>query len=138
MPIVTFHLVEGEHTADDVGELLRRACRFFADVIDSPIDRVRAFAQEYPAHRACVGGELVAEGAREAPFFQLYLLAGRPQEQRDRLLSGFTDLIVEVLDADRSRIRGAILLVAPEDWTIAGRSAAAVRAAEIAARANQA
>lgn len=138
MPVVTFHLVEGAHAPDAVGELLRRACHLFADVLDSPLDRVRAFAQEYPAGRVCVGGHLVSDGDAEAPFFQFYLLAGRPREQRDRLLSGFTDLLVEVLGADRSSVRGAILPVAPEDWTIGGRSAASVRAAEIAARAKEA
>jgi 4-oxalocrotonate tautomerase family enzyme len=138
MPVVTFHLVEGAHDRAAVGQLLRRSCELFADVLDSPIERVRAFASESPAHAMCVGGQLVSDGGAEAPFFQFYLLEGRPQEQHDRLLTGFTELLVDVLGVERSRIRGAVVRVAPQDWTIGGRSAAAVRADEIAARADTA
>ncbi len=79
----------------------------------------------------------MSQGADEAPFFQAYLLAGRPQGQRDRLMSGFTDLLVEILGTDRSVIRGAIIIVEPNDWCIAGVSAAELRADEIRARAAQ-
>ncbi len=134
MPVVVFHLVEQRHPDAAVGVLLERACALFAEVLETPVARVRAFAQTYPAHRVAVGGSLVSDGATEAPFFQFALLAGRPEEQRRRLLAGFTDLIVEILGADRSLVRGGIWTVAPEDWTIGGATAADLRADEIRAR----
>ena len=135
MPVVTFHLVEGAHAPAGVEQLLKRSCELFAAVLDTPIDRVRAFANTYSPDHVCIGGQLVSEGVAEAPFFQFYLLEGRPQEHVENLLAGFTDLLVEVLGADRRRVRGTVLRVGPEDWTIAGQTAAAVRSAEIAARA---
>ena len=134
MPVVVYHLVHGQQSTDEVGALLLRSTALFAEVLDSPLDRVRAFAQEYPPTHAAVGDRLVSQGAVDAPFFQFYLLAGRPQEHADRLLEGFTDLLVEVIGADRSRVRGTVTRVEPEAWSIAGVSAAAVRADEIRAR----
>lgn len=134
MPIVTYHLVAGRHEPQAVAELLRRSCALFAEVLQCPVDRVRAFAQEHPPALACVGGHLVADGAGEAPFFHVVLLEGRPAQQRQALLSGFTDLVVDQLGADRSRVRGGIWLVAPEDWAIAGVPASVTRHDEIAAR----
>jgi 4-oxalocrotonate tautomerase len=134
MPIVTFHLVQGQHSADEVGALLKASTALFAEVLETPLERVRAFAQEYPATHACIGLELVSEGAVEAPFFQFYLLADRPQEHADRLLAGFTDIVVDVLGSDRARVRGTVTRVAGETWSIAGVSAATLRADEIQAR----
>ena len=136
MPVVVYHLVQGQQSVDDVGALLLRSTALFADVLDSPMDRVRAFAQEYAPTHAAVGDTLVSQGAVDAPFFEFYLLAGRPQEHADRLLAGFTDLLVEVIGADRSRVRGTVTRVAPEAWSIAGVPAAALRADEIRAREN--
>jgi len=138
MPIVTYHLVEGQHDPQRVADLLRRSSHFFAEVLECPVDRVRAYAQQHPADRACVAGEMVSDGAPEAPFFQFVLLEGRPVEQRQRLLAGFTDLVVEVLGSDRSLVRGGIWTVAPEDWAIGGVPAASVRQAEVEARRNAA
>ncbi|MBK7622968.1 MAG: tautomerase family protein [Kineosporiaceae bacterium] len=134
MPVVTFHLVAGRHNPDAVAELLRRACALFAEVLESPIDRVRAFATLHEPELACVGGRMVADGAPEAPFFQFALLAGRPLDHRHRLLAGFTDLLVEVLGTDRALVRGGIWLVDPEDWAIGGVPAAVLRRAEVEAR----
>ncbi|MBL8931247.1 MAG: tautomerase family protein [Kineosporiaceae bacterium] len=134
MPVVNYHLVAGRDAPDAVGELLRRSCALFAEVLDSPIERVRAFATLHEPSQACVGGRLVADGAEPAPFFQFALLAGRPLDHRHRLLAGFTDLLVEVLGTPRELIRGGIWLIDPEDWAIGGVPAAALRRAEIEAR----
>ena len=55
-----------------------------------------------------------------APYFTAIVLEGRPVEQRHRLLAELTDLIVEVLGATRSRVRGRIIQVPPDDWAIGG------------------
>lgn len=134
MPIVTYHLLAGRHDPAAVAELLRRSCALFAEVLQSPLDRVRAFAQEHPPGAACVGGTMVSDGAPEAPFFEFVLLEGRPQEQRHALLAGFTDLVVDVLGADRELVRGGIRLVSPQDWAIGGVPASVARSAEVEAR----
>lgn len=138
MPIVTYYLVAGEHDDEAIGALLTRSCELFADVLECPIDRVRAFAHEFRPQAACVGGQLVSSGAAEAPYFHFMLLDGRPLEQRQRLLRGFTDLLVECLGVERGLVRGGMWPVSPEHWAIGGEPAAGLRADEIAARAADA
>lgn len=135
MPIVTYHLVAGQHDDADVSELLRRSCLLFAEVLDCPVDRVRALAEEHRPELACLGGELASEGAAPAPYFHFMLLEGRPLEHAQRLLAGFTDLLVEVLGTPRDRVRGGMWTVEPTRWAIGGRVASEARAAEVAARA---
>lgn len=137
MPVVTFNLVEGQHSDSELRDLLVRASAAFAEITESPIARIRAFVDLRPASRVCVGGELVSEGGATAPMFVCWALEGRPVEQRHRLLAAFTDLLVEVLGVERSLVRGGILSVSPDNWGIAGIPASQVRTAEIQARAAQ-
>jgi phenylpyruvate tautomerase PptA (4-oxalocrotonate tautomerase family) len=130
MPIVHFHLVEGAHEPERVGALLRRASHRYAEILDSPLQRVRAFAVTYSPGYAAVAGEPAA-----APYFEFLVLAGRPKEQRHALLAAFTDLIVEELGVDRGLVRGRVVQLDPDDWAIGGVPASAARASEIAARA---
>lgn len=134
MPIVTYHLVAGRHDDAAVGELLRHSCALFAEVLQCPVDRVRAFAHEHRAELACIGGDLVADGAAEAPYFHFMLLADRPVETAQRLLAGFTDLLVDTLGVERARVRGGMWPVEPDRWAIAGVPASAARRAEAATR----
>lgn len=136
MPIAHFHLVDGVYTAEQRRRLLTAASRCYAEVLDSPIDRVRVFIVGYPADNVATAGAVVADGAAPAPYFTALVLAGRDLEQRHRLAEVFTDLIVEILEVPRSLVRGQISEVAPTNWYIAGQPAAAVRAAETAARAR--
>ncbi len=135
MPIVTYHLVEGQHTDEQIGELLTRSSALFADVVGAPVDRIRAFASETRPQATAVAGQLVSEGAAEAPFFEFLLFAGRPVEQAHQLLEGFTDLLVECLGSERSLVRGRCQYADPDHWAIAGVPASIVRKAEVEARA---
>ncbi|MFY0678813.1 MAG: tautomerase family protein [Neptuniibacter sp.] len=136
MPLVTYHLVEDQLTDYQSEQLLLKGAQLYADVLDSPVERVRGLINTYSAKRALVGGKVLFEGEQGAPYFEFIVLAGRPQEQIKRLMVGFTDLIVEVLGVDRSVIRGRCLRVEPDDWGIAGQFASELRAKEIQARAD--
>lgn len=135
MPIVEYRLVAGQHGDEAVADLLRKSCALLSEVLEAPMERVRAVAHELAPARFCVGDRTVAEGADEAPYFSFFLLDGRTEEQRARLLAGFTDLIVECLGTPRDLIRGGIWIVDPSDWAIAGVPAASARRDEVAARA---
>lgn len=135
MPIVNFHLVAGSSTPEQDERLLRRASVLYAEVLDSPIERVRAFITSHDPEQSAVAGELVSVGAQHAPFFEFIVLEGRPLEQRHRLIAAFTDLLVEVLGVRREAVRGCCRRVDPEDWGIGGQPASALRSKEIDARA---
>ncbi|SHK28443.1 Phenylpyruvate tautomerase PptA, 4-oxalocrotonate tautomerase family [Pseudonocardia thermophila] len=132
MPILEVHLVEGMHTANQQAELLRTMSRRYAEVLESPLERVRAYLTLHRPEHWAVGG--VAGVA--APYFTAIVLADRPVEQRHRLLGALTDALVDVLGVDRRSIRGRIIPVSPDDWGIGGVPASSVRRDEIAARAR--
>lgn len=134
MPIVTFHLVEGVYPTSLLEELLRRASELYARELDSPIERVRAFAATCPPTHAAVAGTSCARGAAPAPYFEFLVLRGRPVRDRHALLSGFTNLVAEVLGLGHELIRGRAIQIDPDDWAIGGEPASAARRGEIEAR----
>jgi 4-oxalocrotonate tautomerase family enzyme len=131
MPILEVHLVEGEHSAAQHAELLAKMSTRYAEVLESPLERIRAYVTLHRPEHWATGGV----AGVEAPYFTAVVLEGRPAEQRRRLLGAFTDIIVDTLGADRRAIRGRIIQVSPDDWAIGGVQACSVRSAEIAARA---
>ncbi|MFC5138511.1 4-oxalocrotonate tautomerase family protein [Actinomycetospora rhizophila] len=132
MPVLELHLVDGDHAPDEHARLLELLSRRYAEVLESPLERVRAYLTLHAREHWAVGG---STGAAPAPYFTAIVLEGRPVEQRHRLLAEVTDLIVGVLGVERSRVRGRIIQVPPDDWAIGGVPASGARRDEIAARA---
>lgn len=135
MPIVNFHLIEGMSTPEQDERLLIGACRLYADVLGAPMERVRAFITPHRPSQMAVAGNLVAHNGLHAPWFDCIVLEGRPLDQRQRLLAGFTDLLVEILGVSRELVRGCCRRVLPEDWAIGGEPASVLRKDEVDARA---
>lgn len=138
MPIVNFHLIEGLSTPEQEASLLLGACRLYAEVLEAPMDRVRAFITPHRPSQMAVAGDLVANNGLNAPWFDCIVLEGRSLEQRQRLLRGFTDLLVDVLGVRRDLVRGCCRRVPPEDWAIGGEPASVLRKDEVEARARAA
>jgi phenylpyruvate tautomerase PptA (4-oxalocrotonate tautomerase family) len=134
MPILEVHLVEGRHTAAQHAELLTAMSARYAEVLESPVERVRAYVTLHRPEHWATGGV----AGTEAPYFTAIVLEGRPVEQRHRLLGAFTDILVDVLGADRKLVRGRVIQVPPDDWAIGGVPASAARRSEIASRAARA
>ncbi len=132
MPILEVHLVEGEHSTAQHAELLTKMSARYAEVLESPLERVRAYVTLHRREHWATGGV----AGVEAPYFTAIVLEGRPAEQRRRLLGAFTDILVDTLGVDRRAVRGRIIQVAPDDWAIGGVPAGVARSAEIAARAG--
>ena len=136
MPILHFHLVEGQYEAEQHERLLVESSRLFAEVLRCPIDRVRVFIHLFRPELTAVGGVLVSDSAARAPYFSFIVLEGRSLEDRQRLMAGFTDIMVEALGVQRELVRGGIVPVHPDNWSIGGVPGSALRRDEIAARAS--
>lgn len=134
MPVAHFYVTDC--SADLQRRLLVEGSARYAEVLTAPIERVRVFVHNLPATQVAVGGRPVAESGEAAPYFTALMMRGRPAEVRARLSTVFTDLLVEVLGADRDRLRGLITEIEPENWSIAGVPASVMRADEIARRAQ--
>lgn len=131
MPVLRVQLDTAGVDATAINRFLTRASAGFATVLGAPESRVRVYIIHQSTALSAVGGAIAKI---DAPFFEFYLLAGRPPEHRTQLMALFTDLIEDCFGTDRQLIRGLCYHAAPEDWCIAGSSAAAIRAAEIADR----
>jgi 4-oxalocrotonate tautomerase len=138
MPVLEYHLVEDQYTDAQCEQLLVESSRFYADVLRSPLDRVRVFIHLHKPAMVATAGVPLSRGGRSAPYFHFLALQGRPIEERHALLTGFTELIVKILGADRSLVRGGCWAIPPEDWSIGGTPASVLRAAEVKARAEAA
>jgi len=138
MPVIEFHLVAGQVSAEQSQRLLREATARYADVLGSPPERVRAFITLREPGLVAVGGEPVLRSGVRTAYFTCLMMAGRPAAQRTAALTQLTDVIVDVLDVPRDQVRGRVVEVAPQDWAIGGQPAAQVRSEEIRARADQA
>ncbi|GAB3628337.1 hypothetical protein PTE30175_01830 [Pandoraea terrae] len=136
MPILEYHLAEGHYADAQIAELLVASSHLYAEVLNSPIERVRVFAQFYQPQHVAVAGKLLSLGGAPAPYFHFLVLEGRPLDECHRLLTGFTDLVVKLLHADGSLVRGGCWPIPPRYWAIAGTPASLTRAMEIGARAK--
>lgn len=136
MPIVEFHLADKAYEDHQLERLLIESSRLYAEVLACPIDRVRVFINLHPPGLAAVAGVRVSQSGARAPYFHFLVLQGRSLEERHRLLSGFTDIVVRELNADRDTVRGGCWPIAPENWAIGGVPASLRRAVEIESRAS--
>lgn len=135
MPILNVHLVEGLHTPEQERTLLETMSTVYAQVLESPVERVRAYLTPHRPQHWATGAVTALDRPRSAPYFTAIVLSGRPAEQRVRLLAELTDALVEILGVERGDVRGRIIQADPQDWGIGGVPAATVRGDEIAARA---
>jgi phenylpyruvate tautomerase PptA (4-oxalocrotonate tautomerase family) len=135
MPILEYRLTAGRHTDEQIGELLLASAKLYADVLKSPVERVRVTAQMHRPQHAVVGGRLLDDGSPAAPYFQFLVLEGRPLDECHALIAGFTELVVSLLGVDRALVRGGCWPIPPQYWGIGGTPASVLRAQEIAARA---
>lgn len=134
MPIVNFHLIENSNQAEHEKQLLEKAAQFYAEVLKSPVERVRAYITYHKDAHLYVSGDLYSNNQLNAPYFEFIVLEGRPLEERQKLLLGFTDLLVSALGVDQKLVRGQCRRVDPDDWAIGGIPASSMRKAEIDAR----
>lgn len=116
MPVLEVHLVDGQHDPTRHCALLATMSERYADVVDAPIDRIRAFLTVHRPEHWVTGGVAATDDRRPAPYFTAIVLAGRPAMLRRRLMMQLTDALVDVLGVERDRVRGRIIEVGPEDW----------------------
>jgi 4-oxalocrotonate tautomerase family enzyme len=115
-------------------ELLVRCAELFAEITESPVDRIRTQVHELPADSFAVGGVPIAESGVQAPFVTVDVLEGRPVEQHRELIERIPALVAEIVGVPVERTRLRINEVAPTRWGIGGVPASELRRREIDAR----
>ena len=141
MPIVNFHLVQGQHSDQAIAMLLEEASHFYVKTMypgleSPPLDRIRTFVTLVSPDHWATAGTLISAGGETAPYFTCLALADRPIEQLHELMRGFTDLVERHLGCRRMTIRGQVVSIDPARWSIGGEPASAVRGSEAKLRAG--
>lgn len=134
MPVMHIDVVTGEFNDEQLNRLQHACAVHYGEVLNSPMERIRVFVNEHRPQTVFVDGKLAGEGADNAPYFNYIVLEGRPQDEIEALMTGFTDIIERELGVKRERIRGSCWPVPPEHWGIGGVMASVKRAAEVEAR----
>ena len=115
-------------------ELLERTAALFAEITESPIERIRTQVHELSADSFAVGGVPISESGVQAPFITLDLLEGRPPEQHRALIERMSALVGGLAGVEPERVRLRINEVDPSCWGIGGVQASMLRQREIEAR----
>jgi 4-oxalocrotonate tautomerase len=115
-------------------DLLQRSAEVFAEITESPLDRVRTVLVEVPTDRFAVGGVPIGDSGVQAPFVTIHVLAGRPAEQHQALIERVSAVVAETVDVPIGRVRLLVVEVPPALWGIGGVPAATRRRDEIEAR----
>lgn len=118
MTVVTFRIPAALTTGVRCTKLLEKGSLLLAQLLDSPVESVRAFVQEYNSDHMSVGGAV--SGDLGSAFFECYVLAGHPKQQRRAVMYELTDLLATVLKIEPGSIRGTCIQVNVDDWCISG------------------
>lgn len=141
MPLIAIDVVEGlgpeRHRA-----LVREVSAVVAEVIESPVERLRVRVNAVPLDQWGVGGVPAAEvagagtfpDAEQAPMIAIDLLQGRPESEHVVLLARVSATVAEIVGCGVDRVRMRINEVPPALWGIGGVPAAAERADEVKRR----
>ena len=114
--------------------MLRRTAELFAEITESPVDRIRTQIHELPPDSFAVGGVSIAASGEQAPFVTLDLLEGRPLEQHAALVARMSALVAELVGVPIERVRLRINEVKTTGWGIGGVQASEMRRVEIESR----
>ena len=140
MPVANINVLAG-HPRPVLQQLLREVSAAYADILQSPIDRLQVWITEIDPALYAIGGEpadaLLAAGDRaalEIPLARLVMMANRPIDQVESAIVRLTEIIARVLGTDPERVRIEVQPVAAERWGIGGVQASVKRQAELAQR----
>ena len=78
MPLVRLDIMEGR-PPEQIAELHRRLAELVAEVLDTPIERVRTYITQFPPHAWGIGG-VPADVARAAEVEARRTPSGEPTE----------------------------------------------------------
>jgi 4-oxalocrotonate tautomerase len=67
------------------------------------------------------------KGVKKMPFVQIFLIEGRPDDQKKKIIEKVTDALAEAAAAPREAIRVIIQEIPNTQWGIAGKTAKELR-----------
>lgn len=119
MPTLQMFIVEG-HDDGQKAVLIGALTDAVVTAIGAPPDSVRVILSEVSAKHFAVGGKAVQTVQAS---MQIFLIAGRSDEQKVRLIGALTEAAVTAIGVERSEARVIISDVPNTDFGLAGATA---------------
>jgi 4-oxalocrotonate tautomerase len=129
MPVIKMHVPDGLLAPQAEAALVEAVLHRFAELQESPVERIRAFLTVHPPTRYATGGQA---GRSPGPFFEFVVMEGRPVEQRQALLTAFAQLLADATGVPVTQVRGMCQVVSPENWVIGDQPATLARKDHVA------
>jgi len=125
MPTIQAHIMEG-HSAGQKERLIASLTDAVVETIDAPINSVCVLIDEVPrAHFGFAGKAATADTAPRA-VLQAFLIAGRTDAQKVRLIEGLTAAVAESIGVDPGIVRVFIADLPNTDFGLGGKTALAL------------
>jgi len=131
MPVAHINLLEG-HSRAELRQVIVEVSEAMSNILQAPKDRLIVWISEHKPHLWGLGGVPADEALANGSLAELEL----PFVQAHALIETVSEILARVLDCDKQKIRIHIAPADPDRWGIGGVPASALRAAEIAARAE--
>lgn len=119
MPTLQMFIVEGHDDAQKA-VLISALTDAIVIAIGAPADSVRVILSEVSGKHFAVGGKAVRTAQAS---MQIFLIAGRTDEQKVRLIGALTEAAVAAIGAERGEVRVIISDVPNTDFGLAGDTA---------------
>jgi len=126
MPTIEMFIVEGCDDGDKK-RLISALTSAVVTAIEAPADAVRVILTEVPAANFGIGGHSAAAlpPASQA-LMQVFLIAGRSERQKIRLIAALTAAAIGAIDVPAAAVRVIIKDVPNTDFGLGGQTAAAL------------
>lgn len=129
MPTIEAFIVEG-YSPRQKQQLIESVTSAVVASIEAPPDSVRVILNEVAARDVGIGGKPMRAGAPDPAVpgealavMQVFLIAGRSDAQKARLIAALTDAAVDAQAVERSGVRVIIKDIPNTDFGLAGKTA---------------
>ena len=124
MPTIQAFIMEG-HAADARARLIAGLSQAVVDTVDAPVESVCVLIDEVARANFGVAGQPAAADTPPRAVLQAFLIAGRSDAQKERLIAQLT-AAVTVIGVDPAVVRVFIQDLPNTDFGLGGRTALAL------------
>ncbi|WP_075794990.1 2-hydroxymuconate tautomerase family protein [Massilia putida] len=125
MPTIQAHIMAG-HSAAQKECLIARITGAVVEAVDAPIDSVCVLIDEVPRAHFGIAGKPATATTPPRAVLQAFLIAGRTDAQKVRLIEGLTAAVSSAIDVAPGVVRVFITDLPNTDFGLGGKTALAL------------
>lgn len=125
MPTIQAHIMAG-HSASQKEHLIAALTDAVVDTVDAPIDSVCVLIDEVPRAHFGIAGKPATAATPPRAVLHAFLIAGRTDAQKVRLIEGLTAAAAAAIDVAPGVVRVFVTDLPNTDFGLGGRTALAL------------